>query len=174
MTSNWLVYFVKPCWDSFWLTYIIPRCLLIQIWFVAQHEPPQTVIKEVLHFVWNNIRAVKVTKANENVYAITLGEEVVARQLLDDNPWFVKGFSFSVKHWPLYCSLDDIVTDRAIYWVQAHGIPRNICSTKNARMLGARVRSVLKVEDIEKLTWIPQNSFLEDLLCLVLPWGRGE
>lgn len=40
---------------------------------------------------------VKVIKAKANVYPITVGDEAVARRLLDGNPWFVKGcFIFTI------------------------------------------------------------------------------
>ncbi|CAL9006100.1 unnamed protein product [Prunus brigantina] len=84
----------------------------------------------------------------DNVFAITVSDEEVARRLIDGNPWFIKGNPFTIKHWPLYQSLDDIVADRAIFWVQAHGIPRNLCTMKNARALGARVGDVLEIEDL--------------------------
>lgn len=62
---------------------------------IAEHEPPQSVVKEILRAIWNNMGAVKVTKAKEKVYAITVGEEAVARRLLEGNPWFIKGFTFN-------------------------------------------------------------------------------
>ncbi|KAI5333955.1 PREDICTED: reverse mRNAase [Prunus dulcis] len=93
--------------------------------------------------------AVKVVKAKANVYSIIVGDEKVARRLVDGNPWFVKGHTFTTMLWPLYHSLDDIAADMAVYWVQAHGLPRNLCTSKNARVLGARVGAVMEVEDID-------------------------
>ncbi|KAM1172358.1 hypothetical protein ACFX2G_022946 [Malus domestica] len=90
---------------------------------------------------------VSVQRAKANVYAITVGDEHVARKILEGNPWFIRDYTFSVKFWPSYHSLDDIEADRAIYWIQAHGIPRNYCTEKNARSLGTKIGKVLEVED---------------------------
>lgn len=79
---------------------------------------------------------VRVHRAKLNVYAITVGEEVVARWILEGNPWFIRDYTFSVKLWLTYHSLDDIEADMAVFWIQAHGIPRNFCTMKNARSLG--------------------------------------
>lgn len=85
------------------------------------------------------------TKAN--VYAITVGEEAVAKRLLEGNPWFIRDYTFSVKLWPSFHSLDDIIPNKAIYWIQAHGIPRNYYTLKNARCLRSKMGAVLEVED---------------------------
>ncbi|CAB4283169.1 unnamed protein product [Prunus armeniaca] len=94
---------------------------------------------------------IKVLWAKENVYSISVGDEAMVRRLMDGNPWFIKGFTFTVKYCPLYHSLDDIIPDRAIFWVQAHGFPRNMCSPGNARKLGARIGSVMEIEDVDEV-----------------------
>lgn len=99
---------------------------------IADHELSQSVVKEILRSAWNKIGVVRVQRAKANIYAITVGEEAVARKILEGNPWFIRDYTFSVKLWPKFPSLDDIEPDRAIYWIQAHGIPRNYCTPKNA------------------------------------------
>lgn len=71
----------------------------------------------------------------------------MAQWILDGNPWFVKGYTFSVKPWPKFHYLDDIAADRAIFWVQAHRIPRNLCTKKNTRCLGEKLGAVMEYED---------------------------
>lgn len=90
---------------------------------------------------------IKVSRAKLNVYSIQVGDEKVARRILEGNPWFIKGASFTVKFWLVYQSLDDISGNRAIFGVQVHGIPRNQCTVKNAHMLGAKIGSMLEVKD---------------------------
>lgn len=99
---------------------------------------------------------VLVFRAKANIYAIIIGEENVARKLLEGNPWFIKNYSFSVKFWPFYHSLHDIEADRVIYWIQAHGIPKNYYTVKNARNLGSKIGSILEFEDSSKS--VPQLS----------------
>ncbi|KAM1616995.1 hypothetical protein TB1_025176 [Malus domestica] len=82
---------------------------------IADNEPSQTVVKETLKSAWNKMGVVSVQRAKANVYAITVGDEHVARKILEGNPWFIRDYTFSVKFWPSYHSLDDIKVDRAIY-----------------------------------------------------------
>lgn len=114
---------------------------------IADHEPPLAVVKEVLRAAWCNMGYVRVVKSKSNLYAITVEDEEVADRIMSGNPWLVKGHTLSVKQWPLHCSAEDIDTNRAIYWVQIHGLPRNLCTVGNGRTLGQRLGSVLEVED---------------------------
>ncbi|XP_070680968.1 uncharacterized protein [Malus domestica] len=114
---------------------------------IADNEPSQTVVKETLKSAWNKMGVVRVQRAKANIYAITVGDEQVAKKILEGNPWFIRDYTFSVKLWPSFHSLDDIEANRAAYWIQAHGIPRNYCTVKNARSLGAKIGAVLEVED---------------------------
>ncbi|KAM1851055.1 hypothetical protein ACFX13_015167 [Malus domestica] len=114
---------------------------------IADNEPSQYVVNEVLISAWNKMGVVRVQKAKPNVYAITVGEAAVARQILEGNPWFIRDYTFSVKLWSTYHFLDGIEANKAVFWIQAHGIPRNLCSIKNATCLGEKIRAVLEVED---------------------------
>lgn len=79
------------------------------------------MVKEVPRAAWNKMGVVRVQRAKANVYAITIGEEAVARKVLEGNPWFMRDYTFSVKLWPSYPSLDGIEVDRAIYWIKHTG-----------------------------------------------------
>lgn len=82
---------------------------------IADQEPSQNVVKDVLRYTWNKLGATRVFRAKPNVYSIQVGDEFVAWRILDGNPWFVKGYTFSVKPWPKFHSLDDIEAGRAIF-----------------------------------------------------------
>lgn len=86
-------------------------------------------------------------RAKKNIYSIRVGSESLARRLIEGGPWNVKGLCFTIRHWPLYHSVDDIEPSRATYWIQAHGIPREMLSKANGRKLGLMLGSVLEVED---------------------------
>ncbi|KAI5324302.1 hypothetical protein L3X38_033375 [Prunus dulcis] len=50
---------------------------------IADHEPTQGIVKDVLRAIWTNMGQVKVLKAKENVYSITVGDEAVASRIID-------------------------------------------------------------------------------------------
>ncbi|KAM1087749.1 hypothetical protein ACFX15_012826 [Malus domestica] len=95
---------------------------------LADNEPSEHVIKEVMRIAWNKMGVVKVLKTKPNIYAINVGEEAVARRLLEGNPWFNKDYTSTIKLW------------------QAHGVPRHLCTMKNA-IMGEMLGAVLEVED---------------------------
>lgn len=57
---------------------------------IADNEPSQTVVKETLKSTWNKMGVVRVLRTKVNIYAITIGEEVVARKIMEGNPWFIR------------------------------------------------------------------------------------
>lgn len=52
---------------------------------VADLEPSQIVVKEVLQNLWRKMGKVKVSRAKANVYSIEVGDETVAWQILKGN-----------------------------------------------------------------------------------------
>ncbi|XP_009367351.2 uncharacterized protein LOC103957011 [Pyrus x bretschneideri] len=114
---------------------------------ITNNEPSEHMVKEVLHNAWNKMGDVKILKAKPNILAITVEEEAITRRLLEGNPWFIKDYTFSVKFWPSYHSLDDIKANRAIFWIRAHGVLRHFCTLKNAKCIGERLGDVLEVDN---------------------------
>ncbi|CAN6716573.1 unnamed protein product [Malus baccata var. baccata] len=115
---------------------------------IADHKPYQIVVKEVFRSAWNKMGVARVLRAKANVFAIIVGEEAVARRLMKGNLWFIRDYIFLMKLWPTCHSLDEIEANKAIYWIQAHGIPMNYCTVKNARCLRARMGAVLELKDL--------------------------
>lgn len=111
-------------------------------------EPGVRGVKATLLGIWRNLGQIRIVRAKENIYSIRVGSEQLANHLIDYDPWNVKGFCFSIRHWPLYHSLDDIEPTRATYWIQAHGIPREMLSFSNGRKLGTMLGSIIEVEDL--------------------------
>ncbi|CAN6576137.1 unnamed protein product [Malus baccata var. baccata] len=68
---------------------------------IAEVEPSQIIIKEVMISVSRKMGNVKFSKAKLNVYYIQVGDEKTTRRILKGNPWFIKGAPFTVKLWPL-------------------------------------------------------------------------
>lgn len=112
---------------------------------VTDEEPSQLIIKDVLRSIWRKMGNIKVLRAKVSLLHWDwwwTGSKANSR-----SPWFIKGAPFTAKFWPLYQSLDEIRANRAVLWVQVHGIPKNMCTVKNARMLGSKIGSILEVED---------------------------
>ncbi|KAK9934097.1 hypothetical protein M0R45_021254 [Rubus argutus] len=137
---------------------------------IADIEPGVGGVKATLLGIWRNFGQIRIIRAKKNVYSIRVGSEKLARRLIDGGPWNVKGFCFSIRHWPLYHSLDDILPVRASSWVQAHGIPKEMLSLNNGRKLGSMLGSVLEVEDPAKVGYRGYLRLRIDLdVCRPLP-----
>ncbi|RXH75770.1 hypothetical protein DVH24_039469 [Malus domestica] len=102
---------------------------------IADIEPSQNIVKEVLRSVWRKMGNVMVSKAKPNIYSIQVGDEKSASRILEGNPWFIKGAPCTVKAWPLYQSLDEISANR------------KFLHSEEARMLGEKIGVVPEIED---------------------------
>lgn len=69
-----------------------------------------------------------------------------AHQLVDKGSWYVNNDAFSVQHWPLNYSLDEIVSCMAIIWIQAHGVPLGLMTSANAATIANRIGRMIYVE----------------------------
>ncbi|KAM0961972.1 hypothetical protein FF1_021299 [Malus domestica] len=49
---------------------------------IADHKPSQKVIKEIIRSAWNKMRWIQIIRAKENIYAIMVDKEAVARRFL--------------------------------------------------------------------------------------------
>lgn len=58
---------------------------------------------------------IKICRAKENVYAIEVRNEKMAKRILEGNPLLIKGASFTIKLWPMYLSLYEIEANQAIF-----------------------------------------------------------
>lgn len=116
-------------------------------YLIADIEPGVGGVKATILGIWRNFGQIRIMRAKKNVYTIRVGSEKLARRLIDYSPWNVRGFCFSIRLWPLYHSIDDLQPTRATYWIQAHGIPKEMLSIVNGRKLGNILGSVIEVED---------------------------
>lgn len=71
----------------------------------------------------------------------------MANKIIEEGPWSVMGFCFSVQRWPSNLAIEEAPTHMVAYWIQAHGIPLNLMSAGNAREIGEKLGTVLEVED---------------------------
>lgn len=53
---------------------------------IADYEPSLSVVRDILRATWSNMGPIKVIKAKENVYSISVADEAVAYKLINRNP----------------------------------------------------------------------------------------
>ncbi|PRQ53151.1 hypothetical protein RchiOBHm_Chr2g0163321 [Rosa chinensis] len=71
---------------------------------IADEEPGLGGVKATLMGIWKSIGQIRIIRVKMNTYCLTVGSEKLAKKLLEDSPWCVKGFCFSIRQWPRYHS----------------------------------------------------------------------
>lgn len=118
---------------------------------ISDVEPGVGGVKSALQGMWHNLGQIRITRAKKNVFTVTVGDERAARRLIDGAPWNIKGSCFSVRHWPANLSIDEINPHRATYWIQAHGLSRQLLNVRNGHKIGGMIGTVLEVEDPDRM-----------------------
>ncbi|KAL6187324.1 hypothetical protein ACLB2K_038724 [Fragaria x ananassa] len=113
---------------------------------IADEEPGLGGVKAALMGMWKALGQIRIVRVKMNTYCLSVGSEKLANKLLNDSPWSVTELCFTIKHWPRYQSIDEIITHRATYWIQGHGVPWNQINKSNGRKLGCILGSVMEVE----------------------------
>lgn len=90
---------------------------------------------------------VKIAWASPNIYVITVNLEEISRKLIEKGPWFVKHDAFAIQSWPKECTLEEITTNKARFWIQIHGLPLGFLIASCARTIGEKIGKVIRVED---------------------------
>lgn len=85
------------------------------------------------------------------VYVITVESDQREKKLIDRGPWYVHNDVFSLQERSMNCSLDEIISCKATFWIQAHGIPFGQMTVCNAKMLANRINNEVLVEDPPKI-----------------------
>ncbi|XP_004309645.1 PREDICTED: uncharacterized protein LOC101315302 [Fragaria vesca subsp. vesca] len=140
---------------------------------VADEEPSLGGIKNGLMNMWKSLGQIRIIRAKKNTCSISVGSEKLASKLLDTSPWLIKGYCFSIRHWPRYHLIEEIESNRVSFWIEAHGIPLEQMTKNNGRKLGEMLGSVLDVEDpsvvgfrgylrirVDLDTWRPLTTFV--------------
>ncbi|CAB4280014.1 unnamed protein product [Prunus armeniaca] len=71
----------------------------------------------------------------------------MADQIINEGPWFVIGFCFNVQRWPSNMAIEELPLHKVAYWIQAHGIPLNLLTARNALEIGEKLGKVKEVEN---------------------------
>ncbi|KAL6294160.1 hypothetical protein ACE6H2_002302 [Prunus campanulata] len=114
---------------------------------IANKMPNRGAIKNILKTAWQEFGEAKITWIRENLFAISVQDEDMARKILERGPWSVMRHCFSVRRWPLELAVEEIDTHLVPFWVQVRGIPLNLCTKDNAVKIGRKIGDLVEYEN---------------------------
>ncbi|KAL6218515.1 hypothetical protein ACLB2K_011725 [Fragaria x ananassa] len=65
---------------------------------IVDVEPGVGGIKSTLTSIWRTLGHIRIIRVKPNTYSLTVGFEKLARKLLLESPWNVKGYCFTIRH----------------------------------------------------------------------------
>ncbi|CAB4310432.1 unnamed protein product [Prunus armeniaca] len=80
-------------------------------------------------------------------HLLSMVDEDMADQIINEGPWSVMRFCFNVQRWPSNMAIEELPLHKVAYWIQAHGIPLNLLTARNALEIGEKLGKVKEVEN---------------------------
>ncbi|OMO90726.1 hypothetical protein COLO4_18925 [Corchorus olitorius] len=104
-------------------------------------------VKNILRKAWMEIGEVRIPDAPDNVFVFSMKKKEIMDQILEESPWSAMGQLVNLKQWEPSEALEDIDFSKVAFWIQVHGLNRDLLTKKNAERIGASLGKVVEVEN---------------------------
>ncbi|KAB2600004.1 hypothetical protein D8674_010275 [Pyrus ussuriensis x Pyrus communis] len=115
---------------------------------VLTHKPlNKWGVRNILRAAWKELGEVEIKWVKENIYIISVKDENVASQIIEQVPCAVMKKVFSVVKWPPELALEELELDEVPFWVQIRGLPLGLASLENVQRVTKEAAKFLALED---------------------------
>ncbi|KAF9598839.1 hypothetical protein IFM89_031507 [Coptis chinensis] len=104
-------------------------------------------IIDELHRVWQTRSVVQIELVNREHVKIRFKDENEYHHALENGPWIINGFVFSIKKWKWVENLEEYHFDLVEFWVHIWDLPKERINKANVWKIGAELGRV-KAEDL--------------------------
>ncbi|KAM2404806.1 hypothetical protein ACFXTH_032092 [Malus domestica] len=109
------------------------------------------------HRLRRDLGDVTINWVKHYTFIIIVKDEETTSRILNQVPWVVVKQNFSVKRWPSYLAVDEVLAQMVPFWVQMKGVPLFLSMEENAKRLAGEVGDFIVMEDLAKARGFLQN-----------------
>ncbi|KAL6202666.1 hypothetical protein ACLB2K_026372 [Fragaria x ananassa] len=118
----------------------------------ADKAPNKPSTVDMIKNAWTWFGGIKITARDlwnlvDHLFAITADDENVAKLILENSPWTIKGFSLHFQVWPPTLAIEELPSHQIAFWVQMMGVPPYMSTKSNVRDVVARFGDFIEMED---------------------------
>lgn len=125
-----------------------PRLSLLSVGCVISDKIVNvTAVLAQLCFNWSTVEAPSIKSFGGNLYGVYFANRNCLESGLEDSPYIVYGCCFHLQRWSIGKAYDEIDFSKVPFWIQIHKFPIELLSNQNARLIGSRIRDLVKIED---------------------------
>lgn len=107
----------------------------------------KSAVRSLILRSWNTKGQVNINEVGEQSFLFNFERKDELNRIIRDSPWTVMGFLLVLDVWTPLTPITDMVLDHCAFWIQFHGLPREGMSRMNCVRMGARVGTILAIED---------------------------
>ncbi|KAF7821100.1 kinesin KP1-like isoform X1 [Senna tora] len=105
------------------------------------------VVKSLVTKAWGEPPGLTVMELGVNSFIFSFESEVMARKVLNGGPWSIMGSILNTRKWIPEVAFHEINFNLVPFWVQAHGLPLEQITQKNAERIGGQIGQVILAEN---------------------------
>lgn len=118
----------------------------------ADRVPHKPTTIDMLKKAWASFGEIGITARddrdpNDRVFAVTVRNDGVAKDIMENSPWSVKGFSVHVQPWPDHLAIEELPINNIAFWIQMRGVPPYMYTMPNVEDMVEHFGEFIKMDD---------------------------
>ncbi|KAM5551752.1 hypothetical protein ABKV19_026549 [Rosa sericea] len=118
----------------------------------ADKVPHKPTTIDMLKKAWASFGEVGITARDERdptdrLFAVTVRNEEAAKDIMENSPWSVKGYSVHIQPWPEHLAIEELPTNNIVVWIQMRGVPPYMFSVRNVEEMVEHFGVFIKMDD---------------------------
>ncbi|KAF4357570.1 hypothetical protein G4B88_026949 [Cannabis sativa] len=121
---------------------------------------PKGRLKQILTGVWSLRGKWRMKTLEKGVWGFFFDQLEDKEEVLKRRPWIIAGQLLNIREWPSDGSWFNVSLNKAVFWVEIHGLPTPYLVFQNSRVIGAKVGEFLGSDGVDNRT-IARRGFLK-------------
>uniref|UniRef100_A0A803Q763 Reverse transcriptase n=1 Tax=Cannabis sativa TaxID=3483 RepID=A0A803Q763_CANSA len=121
---------------------------------------PKGRLKQILLGVWSLRGKWRMKMLEKGVWGFFFDSLEDKEEVLKRRPWIIAGQLLNIREWPKDGSWFNVPLNKAVFWVEIHGLPTPYLVFQNSRVIRAKVGEFLESDGVDNRT-IARRGFLK-------------
>ncbi|XP_055960916.1 uncharacterized protein LOC126671124 [Mercurialis annua] len=113
---------------------------------ISQRRFNILVIRNTIQQSWRLRGEFAMARFPDNVFTIRFDNQLDYKRVLEERPWNIQNHHFNIQEWPNDIPLSKINFDESLFWVHVNGLPPNLITKENGKMIGELFSGFVEVD----------------------------
>ena len=114
---------------------------------VSTKQVNVSIFRRMIVRIWNLKEKIEISDEKDNSFVFHFGNKEEYERVLRDSPWAFDGCLLNLRPWTELITVNEVLMDKCLYWVQIHNIPKEAMTKKNIVAMGSMIGEVICFEE---------------------------